>query len=252
MTRLERLQARLSSHGYDALVATQRPNQLYYTPHPEPVSGLPPIPFLLLIGREVIAIPGPLFYYAYRDQLTQCAVIKGEIGDPDVQSQLATLLDQRQLRRVAFDQLAPRLAAFLQQQSPATSLVEEARLVPELRRPKEPGELDLLRRAAQISDLGMAAAFAAAASATMLKAGCEEVRIQVVSVPGVVYMGTGNWVFDLAAPARPAIWCWWIWVSSITATSVIRRAPSSWAKAHPCSGRSSLRSSGPTGQRGRR
>jgi Xaa-Pro aminopeptidase len=37
---------------------------------------------------------------------------------------------------------------------------------------------------------------AAAASAAMLKAGCEEVSLQVVSGPGVAYMGTGNWVLD--------------------------------------------------------
>jgi Xaa-Pro aminopeptidase len=208
MSRTARLQAALEAAGYDAFVVTQRPNQLYFVPHREPVSGLPPIPFLLLLPGETVAFPGVLFYHACRDQLTACEVVPNRVGDPDAAQQLATVLRQRQLRRVAFDQLRPDLAALLAREAPQTVCVEEAGLGPTLRRTKEPGELALLRTAAQIADLGIAAAFgaarpgvtnreiAAAASAAMLKAGCEEVSLQVVSGPGVAYMGTGNWVLD--------------------------------------------------------
>ncbi len=208
MTRSHRLQQALYERGYDAFVATQRANQLYFVPHAEPVSGLPPIPFLLLIADEAIVIPGAAFYYACRDQLSQCTVLKTEVGAPDAPQHLAMTLAARGLQRVAFDQLSPALAGFLQQQAPGITCVEEPLLGAELRRTKEPGELALMRTVAQISDLGMAAAYRAArpgvtnrdlaaeASYVMLKAGCEEVSLQVATGPGSAYMGTGNWVYD--------------------------------------------------------
>lgn len=209
MTRSARLHQALAEQGYDAFVTTQRPNQLYFTPHNEPVSGLPPIPFLVLTGTQApIAIPGPMFYYACRDQLTHCTVVKTEVGDPSAQEQLAATIKTRGWRRVAFDQLSPALAAMLQAVAPDAVCVAEPKLGPTLRRTKEPGELALLREAARISDLGMLTAFqtarpgatnrdvAAAAAAVMLKAGCEEAGMQVVSGPGTAYMGTGNWVLD--------------------------------------------------------
>lgn len=208
MTRTARLQQALAEQGYDALVVTQRPNQLYFTPHREPVSGLPPIPFMVLTAGEPIVIPGPMFYYACRDQLTQCTVIKTEVGDPSAQEQLVATLQHRGYRRVAFDQLSPALMAMIQAAAPDVRCVAEPKLGPTLRRTKEPGELLLLREAARISDLGMTTAFqvarpgatnrevAAEAAAVMLKAGCEEAGMQVVSGPGTAYMGTGNWTLD--------------------------------------------------------
>jgi Xaa-Pro aminopeptidase len=207
-TRLQRLTTELAAADYDAFLITQRPNQLYLVPHDEPVSGLPPIPALLIIGQEVLAFPGPMFYYACRDQLTQCQVLKTEVGDPDALDLLVDMLRARDLRRVVCDRLPAGLAGQLAEASPRTRLVEDAAFGPRLRRTKEPAEVELLRRAAAISDLGMDAAFrtarpgatnrdiAAAAASAMLKAGCEEVGMQVVSGAGVAYMGTGNWVLD--------------------------------------------------------
>jgi len=208
MTRTARLCQALAEKGYDAFVVTQRPNQLYFTPHAEPVSGLPPVPFMILTGRAPIVIPGPMFYYACRDQLTNCTVLKTEIGDPPAQEQLATTLTEQGYRRVAFDALPANLAAFLQTNAPTVTCIADSNLGPALRRTKEPAELALLREAARISDLGMVAAFqaaragatnrdvAAAAAAVMLAAGCEEAGMQVVSGLGTAYMGTGNWTLD--------------------------------------------------------
>src|SRR5689334_7341095 len=120
MTRREKLGQALAARHYDALVVTQRPNQLYFVPHAEPVSGLPPIPYMLLTEHETIVIPGPMFYYACRDQLTECEVIKTEVGDPNAQSQLASLVQKRDIKRLAFDHLAPATAAFLRNQIPDT------------------------------------------------------------------------------------------------------------------------------------
>lgn len=207
-TRLDRLNSTLANAGYEAYVATQRPNQIYLVPHPEPVSGLPPIPFLIFLPGRVIAIPGPLFYYACRDQLTNCEVVAAPIGGPSPFESLTTVLAGAGVRRVAFDQLNSSQAATLRQQLPTVECVEEAGFGPKLRRKKEPGELEILRTVAGFADLGIEAAFqaarpgatnrdvAAAATAAMLKAGCEEAGLQVVSGPGVAYMGTGNWVLD--------------------------------------------------------
>ncbi len=207
-TRLERLNSALADAGYEAYVATQRPNQLYFVPHPEPVSGLPPIPFLVFLPGRVIAIPGPLFYYACRDQLTNCEVVAAPLGGPAPIESLVTLLAGLGVRRVAFDQLSSAYATTLRQQLPTVACAEESRLGPTLRRTKEPGELAILRTVAGFADLGIEAAFhaarpgatnrdvAAAATAAMLSAGCEEAGLQVVSGPGVAYMGTGNWVLD--------------------------------------------------------
>ncbi len=206
--RLERLATTLANAGYEAYIATQRPNQLYFVPHPEPVSGLPPIPYLIFLPDRVIAIPGPLFYYACRDQLTQCEVIAAPLGGPSPLESLTTVLAGLGVRRVAFDQLPSTQATALRQQIPTLECVEEPQLGPTLRRKKEPSELAILRTVAGFADLGIAAAFqaarpgvtnrevAAAATAAMLSAGCEEASLQVVSGPGVAYMGTGNWVLD--------------------------------------------------------
>lgn len=208
MTRRQRLQQALGGQGYDAFVVTQRANQLYFVPHPEPVSGLPPIPFLLLAGKDTVAVPGAAFYYACRDHLTQCEVAKTEVGDPPADQALAGVIKKRGFQRMAFDHLSPGLAVLLGRELPGVACVQEARLGAQLRRTKEPGEMALIRTAARISDLGIEAAFRAArpgatnrdvaaeAAAVMLKAGCEEVGMQVVSGTGTAYMGTGNWVSE--------------------------------------------------------
>jgi Xaa-Pro aminopeptidase len=208
MSRRQRLNAALEQRGCEVFIATQRPNQLYLVPHADPVSGLPPIPFLLFHGEDTVAFPGPMFYFACRDQLPACEIAQTEVGDPDALTRLGEWLASRKIRRALFDSLSPSHAAFLQQQAHQTTCMEDSLFGPILRRAKEPAELEILRAAATISDLGISAAFAAArpgvsnreiaaeASYVMLKAGCEEVGMQVASGPGAAYMGTGNWTFD--------------------------------------------------------
>ncbi|HXF61941.1 MAG TPA: Xaa-Pro peptidase family protein [Caldilineaceae bacterium] len=207
-TRLQRLAAALAQGGYDAYLALQRPNQLYLIPATEPVSALPPVPFILFGKDAPLVFPGPAFYYACRDALTGCEIAKTEVGDPDVRARLVEALAARNIRRLVSDPLPPDLAAELQRSLPGLTLVEDRRWGAHLRRTKEPQELALLREAARIADLGMAAAFAAArpgvsgraiaaeAAAVMLRAGCEEAGLQVAVGPATAYMGTGNWVSE--------------------------------------------------------
>ncbi|MBI3942889.1 MAG: aminopeptidase P family protein [Chloroflexi bacterium] len=210
--RLERLQQALAQRGYDAFVASQRPNQLYFLPHPDPAAALPPVPYIIFAEGEPVVFPGLWFYFACRDQLTSCQVVRQEIGGPDTPTQLAKYLGKRGFKRLAFDHLPPTLAATLQAHAPhticATEWLAEPLLGAELRRTKEPEELELMRAVAHISDLGIQAAFRAArpgvtnrdlaaeATYVMLKAGCEQVSMQVNSGPGAGYLGTGTWTFD--------------------------------------------------------
>lgn len=206
MTRLDRLHQALRDNGYDAFLATRRPNQLYFTPAAVPVSDIPPVAYILYTFDEVIVIPGPLFYYAARDGLPECTVVETLVGGVDPVDALMAECTRRSLKQAVCDQLAPATTLALRAQNPELELTEDARFGPLLRRNKEPDEMELIREAARISDLGIQAAYAAArpgitnrevaaaASQVMLAAGCEEVGLQVASGPGIAYMGTGNWV----------------------------------------------------------
>jgi Xaa-Pro aminopeptidase len=208
MSRRTRLYAALTSAGFDGWIATQRPNQLYFTPVEEPVSDLPPVPFVLFHPADTVVIPGQAFYYACRDHITACTVARTEVGGIDPFDALAEAINTHAIRRLAVDHLAPTLQQQLHARLPHVEWVETPLLGPELRRAKEPVELEIMRHVAQISDLGMAAAFgaarpgatnrdiAAAATHAMLQAGCEDVGVQVATGPGSAYMGTGNWTYQ--------------------------------------------------------
>lgn len=213
--RLPRLRATLDHQGFDAYLATQRPNQLYLIPAAEPVSALPPVPFILFGAAQPLVFPGPAFYYACRDQLPGCEIVKTEVGDPDVRDQIIAQLARRGVRRLVSDTLPGDLLDRLRAEVPSLELTVDPLWGAKLRRIKELGEIALLRESARISDLGMAAAFAAArpgvsgreiaaaGTAAMLAAGAEEASLQVAVGGATAYMGTGNWVFDPRHVLRP-------------------------------------------------
>lgn len=214
-TRLTRLAATLAQHGFDAYLATQRPNQLYLIPAAEPVSALPPVPFILFGNSAPLIFPGPAFYYACRDLLPGCELVKTEVGDPDVRDQLIAQVTRRGVRRLVTDSLPGDLIDRLKEQAPALEITVDPLWGAKLRRTKEPEEIELLRQAARISDLGMVTAFAAArpgvsgreiaaaSTAAMLAAGAEEASLQVAVGPATAYMGTGNWVYDPRRVLQP-------------------------------------------------
>jgi Xaa-Pro aminopeptidase len=198
----------LRNAGFDAYLALQRANQLYFTPAAEPVSDVPPVPYILYGNGTPAVFPGPAFYYACRDRLPECEVAKTEVGSADVIDHLIRTLLDRGCRCVVCDALPVALKAAVEHAAPSIELTEDTLWGARLRRTKEPREVTALREAARISDLGMAAAFAAArpgvsgrriaavAAAAMLDAGAEEAALQVAVGPATAYMGTGNWVFD--------------------------------------------------------
>lgn len=204
--RLARLYQTLDNRGFDAFLATRRPNQLYFTPAQEPVSDIPPVAYMLYTPQQTIVIPGPLFFYAARDGLSHCEIVETKVGGIDAITALANTCQTLNLKRIVCDAIEPGAATALDNRLPALELVQDTRFGPALRRTKDEGELKLLREAARISDQGMLAAFtaarpgvstreiAAAATETMLAAGCEEVGVQVAAGPGIAYMGTGSWV----------------------------------------------------------
>ena len=213
--RLLRLTGALEAAEADAFVASQRPNQLYFVTAAEPVSDLPPVAYVLLAPPDLVIVPGAPFYYACRDHLPGVELAHTEVGGLDTTAALAAEIQRRGYRHVVMDAMSRETEADLRQSLPGVKITLDPTFGPRLRRPKEPGELETIRAAAAIADLGMVAAFRAArepagrgvsgrdiaaeAAATMLRAGAEEASLQVAVGPATAYMGTGDWVY---APRR--------------------------------------------------
>jgi Xaa-Pro aminopeptidase len=201
MQRLQRLRSTLEQKGCDAFLMTQKPNQLYFLDHPDPSGLFYSLPYLLVTRNESIVFPGVWFYPACRDLLVNEEVVPNFIGDPDATEQLAERIKRMNLKRVAVDGLNVELA----QAAPSeTEFVSAPKLGPELRRTKELEEIELMRRAAAISDTGISAAFnairpgvrncevAAEGVYVMLKMGCESAEMFVASGPDTMYLDSGS------------------------------------------------------------
>jgi Xaa-Pro aminopeptidase len=206
--RLLRLNQALSAAGYDAYVATQRPNQLYWTESPEPVSDLPNIAYMLLAPNAQVIVPGQAFYLSVVEHLPNYDIAATEVGTAPAPAQLADQIKQRSYRRVVLDATSRENEDNLRSLLPGVELTFDGLWGPKLRRTKEPGEIALMREAARISDIGMIAAFAAArpgvsgrsiaaaSAAAMLEAGAEDASLQVAVGPATAFMGTGDWVYQ--------------------------------------------------------
>jgi Xaa-Pro aminopeptidase len=206
--RFARLHQALSDAGYDAYVATQRPNQLYWTESAEPISDLPNAAYMLLAQDSRVVVPGAPFYYACVEHLPNYEILPTEVGAPSAQAQLVEFIARRGYRRVVLDSTSRDHEESLRAQLPNVELVFDGLWGSQLRRTKDATDIALMREAARISDIGMVAAFAAArpgvsgraiaaaSAAAMLEAGAEEASLQVAVGPSTAYMGTGDWVYD--------------------------------------------------------
>jgi len=206
--RFARLNQALSAAGYDAYLATQRPNQLYWTESPEPVSDLPNVAYMLLAPNTKVIVPGQAFYLSVVEHLPNYEIAVTEVGTSPAPAQLADQIKQRGFHRVVFDATNRENEDNLRSQLPGVELTFDGLWGPKLRRTKEPDEIALMREAARISDIGMIAAFAtarpgvsgrtiaAASASAMLEAGAEDASLQVAVGPATAYMGTGDWVYQ--------------------------------------------------------
>jgi Xaa-Pro aminopeptidase len=206
--RFVRLTTALTGAGYDAYVATQRANQLYWTDSAEPVSDLPNAAYMLLAADAQVIFPGSAFYYACVEHLSNYEIAPTEVGAPSAQEQLIDQIARRGYRRVVLDSMSSDAQEQLRSELPNVELVFDGAWGPKLRRTKEAAEIEIMREAARISDIGMIAAFAAArpgasgrdvaaaSAAAMLKEGAEEASLQVAVGLATAYQGTGDWVYD--------------------------------------------------------
>ena len=207
-SRLTRLTTALTDAGYDAYIATQRANQLYWTDSAEPVSDLPNVAYMLLAADARVIFPGPAFYYACVEHLPNYEIAPTEVGAPSAQAQLVEQIARRGYRRVVLDTMGSDAQEKLRSELPNVELVFDGMWGPKLRRTKEAAEIEIMREAARISDIGMIAAFAAArpgasgrdvaaaSAAAMLQEGAEEASLQVAVGLATAYQGTGDWVYD--------------------------------------------------------
>ncbi len=160
--RFTRLYQALAAAGYDAYIASQRSNQLYWTESAEPVSDLPNVAYMLLSADAKIIFPGPAFYYACVEHLPNYEIAPTEVGAPSVQTQLIEQIIKRGYRRIVLDSTNRENEETLRSQLPKIELTFDGKWGATLRRTKEPAEIAVMREAARISDIGMVTAFATA------------------------------------------------------------------------------------------
>ena len=206
--RLERLYSALAEAGFDAYVASQRPNQLYWLKSEDPISDLPNAAFLLFSADGDMVFPGQPFYYACRDHLPGYAIAPTEVGAPNATAFLGEHVARRGYRRLVMDPMARAAEDALRDAMPGVEIVFDANWGPRLRRTKDATDIARMREAARIADIGTVAAFAAArpgvsgreiaaaSAAAMLAAGAEDASLQVAVGLATAYMGTGDWVYD--------------------------------------------------------
>jgi Xaa-Pro aminopeptidase len=206
--RFARLNQALAGAGYDAYIATQRANQLYWTESEDPISDLPNAAYMLLANDAKVVVPGAPFYYACVEHLPNYEIAQTAVGGPSAQSPLAEQITRRGYRRVVLDGTNRENEETLRDQLPDVELTFDSKWGPKLRRTKDATDIAMMREAARISDIGMVAAFAAArpgvsgrvvaaaSAAAMLEAGAEEASLQVAVGLATAYMGTGDWVYQ--------------------------------------------------------
>ena len=203
MTRAERLTQALEERQADVFISAIRPNQLYFLPHPEPSSVISRANCRAIVFglNEPVVFPGIWISNACRDLLTDCTVIENKLGDPLPEDQLLVYLRKAGLKRIIVDQ--PMLAECLRGQIDGCE-IECEDLGTEIRRKKDARDLEHMREAARIADLGMTAAFAAIRPGlscldviaegeyAMLKAGAEDATMSPAVGEGTFYLDSAE------------------------------------------------------------
>jgi Xaa-Pro aminopeptidase len=208
MIRSERLAQALVERGAEIFISSMRPNQLYFLDHPEPSSVISrPNCHAIIFGLDVpVIFPGVWISNACRDLLPGCEVVENALGDPPPAEQLLAYLQEADFKKIVLDQ--PGLAVAIGQQVPGCEVLVED-IGTQLRRKKDARDLEGMREAARIADLGMTAAFAgirpgitcldviAEGEYTMLKAGAEDAKMAPA-----VGAGTGDGASGGVNPRR--------------------------------------------------
>ena len=203
MTRAERLTQALEERQADVFISAIRPNQLYFLPHPEPSSVISRANCCAIVFglNEPVVFPGIWISNACRDLLTDCTVIENKLDDPLPEDQLLVYLRKAGLKRIIVDQ--PMLAECLRGQIDGCE-IECEDLGTEIRRKKDARDLEHMREAARIADLGMTAAFAAIRPGlscldviaegeyAMLKAGAEDATMSPAVGEGTFYLDSAE------------------------------------------------------------
>lgn len=203
MTRAERLAQALEERRADVFISANRPNQLYFLNHPEPSSVIsrPNCRAMVFGCDETVVFPGVWISNACRDLLTECTVIENVLGDPSPEEQLCAYLQQAKFGKVIVDQQS--LADALVGRIGASEVCCED-IGTQLRRTKDARDLEGMREAARIADLGMTAAFAAIRPGlscldviaegeyAMLKAGAEDAQMAPAVGEGTFYLDSAE------------------------------------------------------------
>lgn len=169
--RIQRLHKGMAQRGIDALLCLKPQNSFY-------LSGFNPIiyshPVVAILPREGEPM---LLVHALRDDHARTSAWAEEIClygawstkvtmGPDWLAALHTILEQRGLADstlgVEFDFLSVGVMQKIREHLPAAHFVDASLVITETRMVKDPDEIEQIRIAARIADIGMAAALAAA------------------------------------------------------------------------------------------
>jgi len=204
-SRRERLFAVLDEIGAQAFVSGKRPNQLYLLDHPDPstVISRDNCRAVLFAPDRTVVFPGVWISNACRDLLANCEVVPNELGDPSPDEQLVARLKKEQYRKIVLDQASGELEQLLGREVPGSEVVVDD-IATVLRRTKDERDLQGMREAARIADLGMTTAFQAIGPgitcleviaegvAAMLRAGAEDADMKPAAGEGTFYLDSAE------------------------------------------------------------
>jgi Xaa-Pro aminopeptidase len=147
--RIKILTKSLAESDLDAYLVTRDPNIIYYA---GTISG-----GVLAVSNEfdpVLFVP-KLNLYIAQDQSDECEV--RSFTKQTMFEQIATILEEHRLERIGFDELSLGNHERLGEMLSGVELVEKPDLVWEMRKVKDSKEQELMRKAGELSDIGMEA-----------------------------------------------------------------------------------------------
>lgn len=186
--RIKRLTQSLEAMGLDAYVVTREPNVFYYTGS---ISG-----GNLIVSSETdpLLLTGRLNLACALDQAKGCEIkpyTREELVDKIVEK-----LDEFKPKKIGFDDLPLKLYRDLKERLKGLELKIEADAVRNMRMFKDADEVELMRRAGELADVGMEAVknclkdgireneVAAEASYAMMKEGADALAFPFIVVSG--------------------------------------------------------------------
>jgi Xaa-Pro aminopeptidase len=189
LMRIDRLSKSMEDAGLDAYIVTRRPNILYYTGS---ISG-----GVLIIAPDAspLLLTSRLNLYVAQDNAQDCDVESYTRNDKD--EKVLERLNQVAPEKIGFDTLSLGDNNMLSDNLGGAELEEKPDLVWAMRRVKDSSEQKLMRRAGELSDVGMEAI------REFLSEGVREYEVAAVAANAMRMDGTDDISFPFIVASGP-------------------------------------------------